>query len=239
MFRPLVLSLVAGLALLSQPAMAQHSDVEFEYDNGQIVVYGGEPSSLDASRLFEGECPTSGLSQNFSSDPGFASEVAEGLGVNPGDDIFLNFVLSPSLGGALQYHDGSGFAATTANTLVEGNAPGATDLTITSGGFSGDNPVFLQTADSAGDIHSHVDFTLSAGAAQGAYGLLVELETSAPGISNSDPFWFVFNHGLDEITFEDVVVPAFQGGAAIPEPAFPILLGIGSIGLGLRRRRHS
>jgi len=237
MFRPPFL-LVAALALVASPAFAQHSDVEFDYQNGQITIHGAQTSSMDASWLFEGEFPTSGLSQNFTSDPGFASEVGEGLGINPGDDIFINFLISPTLGGALIHHDGTGFTTISANILVEDNSPGTADLTISEGGFSGDNPAFLQTADGIGDIHSHVDFTLSAGAAEGAYGLLMELQTSAAGIANSDPFWVVFNHGLDEPTFEDIVVPAFQG-TSVPEPGSAVALGVAAIFLGMRRRTRS
>ena len=210
MLRP-TLVLFTVLALASAvPAFGQHSDVEFDYQNNQITIQDAEFSGLDADWLFESEFPVDGLSENFSSDPGFASEVAEGLGINPGDDIFLNFIVSPTLGGALQYHDGVGFASTTANISVEDNAPSTPDLVISTGGFSGDNPQFLQTADAAGDIHSHVDFTLSSDAEVGAYGVLLQLQTSSPGIADSVPFWIIFNHGLDEDVFENVVVPSFQ-----------------------------
>ena len=237
MSRPLFLTL-AVVALLAQPATAQHSDVEFEYHNNQIDFHSGEPSGLDAAVLFEGEFPVGGPSGNFTSDPGFASEVSEGLGVNPGDQIWINFIVSPSLGGFLQYHDGTDFASTTANILVADNSPGSIDPMIFEGSVSGDNPVFLQTADGIGDIHSHVDFTLSAGADQGAYALLMQLQTSAPGISDSDPFWFIFNHGLDEDTFENVVVPAFQS-SAIPEPGTLGLIGIAALAITCRRRRSA
>ena len=106
MLRP-TLVLFTVLALASAvPAFGQHSDVEFDYQNNQITIQDAEFSGLDADWLFESEFPVDGLSENFSSDPGFASEVAEGLGINPGDDIFLNFIVSPTLGGALQYHAG-------------------------------------------------------------------------------------------------------------------------------------
>lgn len=236
MFRPPGLLLVIVLAFVAVPAMAQHSDVEFDYQNGEITIHGAASSNLDASWLFEGDFPVSGPSQNFSSDPGFASEVAEGLGINPGDDIFINFLLSPSLGGALHFHDGTSFQSTLASILVEDNSPATTDLTITAGGFSGGNPAFLQTADSIGDIHSHVDFTLSSGAAPGAYGILMELQTSSAGISNSDSFWFVFNHGLDEDLFDDIVLPEF-GATSVPEPGSAVVLGLAAVFLGVRRRR--
>ena len=230
---PLVLAI-----WLPQVAIAQHSDIEFGYSGGVIEIedHGGIPGTIDASWIFEGDFPTSGLSQNFTSDPGFASEVAEGLGVNPGDQIWIGALLSPSLGGALQYHDGVSFTSTSATITIEDNAGVTSDLVANESGFSGDNPLFLQEADSIGDIHSHVDFTLSAGAAQGAYGLLFDLQTTASGIGNSDPFWIVFNHGLDETVFEGTVLSAF-GAAQVPEPGSALILAAGAGMLLARRRR--
>lgn len=235
MIRTFLTTFFATMVCLAvSPAMAQHSDVEFEYGDGQIVIEGG-------ADLFEAEFPTSGASQNFTIDPGFASEVDEGLGVGANDDIFIRFVSSPnaSFGPApLLYHDGDGFASTAASISVEDNSTQTSDLGIFETGFTGDNPVFLGTADSTGDIHTHVDFILSSGAAQGAYGVLFELESSNVDYENSDPVLIVFNHGLDEDVFEDVVIPAFSSATAVPEPSSLIVMGIGTFGLILRRRRR-
>ena len=104
MIRSLLTTFFATMVCLAvSPAIAQHSDVEFGYANGSIIIEGGQASNIDASLLFEADFPVDGLSQNFTEDPGFASELAEGLGIVAGDDIFINFLNSATLGGALQY----------------------------------------------------------------------------------------------------------------------------------------
>ena len=64
-------------------------------------------------------------------------------------------------------------------------------------------------SDGIGEFHAHLEFSLSSGAALGAYGLLLELETDALGIAVSDPFFIVFNYGLD-ITGTDPNVPDYD-----------------------------
>ena len=98
MIRSLLTTFFATMVCLAvSPAIAQHSDVEFGYANGSIIIEGGQASNIDASLLFEADFPVDGLSQNFTEDPGFASELAEGLGIVAGDDIFINFLNSATL----------------------------------------------------------------------------------------------------------------------------------------------
>lgn len=226
-FRKMMMTTAALAALQAVPALAQHSDVEFEYANGMIEVeFGAE------GRVFESEFPTTGIFEQFTDDPGFASEAAEGLGVNPFDNIDYNIL------GPLEYHDGSGFAAvpTGASILIEDNPNGG--LTVdasTAGPISGTG--LIGQADAGGDVHTHIDFTLqpnTLGAPEyGAYALLMELTTDATGIGNSDSFYVVFNFGLDEVTFEGAVEDFAN---KIPEPTTLVVAAMGGLVLLSRRR---
>jgi hypothetical protein len=199
-------------------AAAQHSDVEFSYAGGQIDVEFGPDGPV-----FEGDFPTSGALNGFTTEPGFASEVDEGLGIGPGDAVHYN------VRGPFRYHNGSAFAPTAA-TITGDDRPAGTVVinsdTTTAEGLIGD-------ANGVGDFHSDPGWFLSVPAAIGAYGVLLNLETDAPGIAASDPFYLVFNYGLDEPNFDAALL---DFAAAVPEPATLSLLTLGT--LMLLRRRH-
>lgn len=220
------------LLCLSPVALAQHSDIEFSYAGGMIdIEFGPE------GQVFEADLPTSGLFEQISADPGFASESVEGLGILPNDLIDYN-VLGP-----LMYHNGTTFAPVPAGAHID-------ILDVPSGGMTVDDttvgPVsgggVIGQADGAGEFHSHVDFELQPlglGAPEyGAYGILMDISTDEPGIDNSDPFFVVFNFGLDEPVFEGAV-EAFA--AVVPEPASLALALSGgallAVGVWRRRRR--
>jgi hypothetical protein len=195
-------------------AAAQHHDIEFDYDNGKIDIEFGPEGAV-----YEAELPTSGSFEQATDDPGIASEVAEGLGVNPGDVIDYQIL------GPLQYHNGTSFAPVPAGvSLSIGDNPsgGLTVDASTAGPVSGTGIIAI--ADGIGDVHTHVEFSLnplSLGVSEyGAYGLLTRLTTDEPGIAPSDPFYIVLNFGLDEETFEESV-EAFA--ANVPEPTALVL----------------
>ena len=62
----------------------------------------------------------------------------------------------------------------------------------------------------------------------------MELTTDEAGIANSDPFYIVFNFGLDEEIFEGAV-EAFAG--TVPEPTAAMLLAVGASFFAAARRR--
>jgi hypothetical protein len=213
------------------PAYAQHSDVEFYYEEGRIVIESGSEGLV-----FEGNFDTSGTDRQFASEPGFASELAEGLGINAGDEIVYHVL------DHLFYWDGASFQPPAAATQLRifNRPPSVPDTTVT--GSSGPQPgSFLPAinrigaADESGDFHSDLRWALEPNVspepfpppAPGAYGVKLALGTDAEGVAASDPFFMVFNFGLDEAVFENAV-GAFAG-LLVAEPGSSGLLVVGAV----------
>lgn len=223
--------LIASLCL-THAATAQHahSDIEFSYVGGKIDIEFG-----DEGNIFEGDFETSGVIEQETDDPGFDSEAEEGLGVNPGD-IIDYLILAP-----LTYHNGTDFAPvpTGASIIIEDNPTGGLTVdALTVGPVSGSGAI--AEADALGDVHTHIEFILdplSLDAPEfGAYGLLMQLTTDAVGIAASEPFFIVFNFGLEEgegNAFEGAV-EAFA--ASVPEPTSLMLVGFVLASASLRRK---
>jgi hypothetical protein len=213
--------------LVSSMAFAQdgHGDVEFSYQSGKIEIEFG-----DEGRVFEGDFSDLAGGPDETEAPGYGSEIAEGLGIDP-DDIVGFKVLGPLL-----YHDGVSFSPTAATITIE-PAVGA-DVLIDSITTSGGG--VIAQADGDGDVHAHIDYLINNSAPTGAYGVLLALtafdENFEPrlDIADSDSFYIVFNRGLDEETFEGAV-GAFA--AQVPEPTSLALLGVGLAAWAMRRKR--
>lgn len=204
------------LLMLGQTALAQHSDIEFQYVNNKIEIeFGSE------GHIFEGNFDISGTFEQKTDDPGFDSEISEGLGVYP-NDLIDYLVLAP-----LTYHNGTDFAPVPAGasiTIGDNPSGGLTVDALTVGPISGTG--LIAQADPLGNVHTHLEFTLNPLSldtpAYGAYGILTRLTTDEIGIANSEPFFFVFNFGLEEAVFEGAV-GAFA--ARVPEPSSLMLAG--------------
>ncbi|REJ87343.1 MAG: PEP-CTERM sorting domain-containing protein [Planctomycetota bacterium] len=228
--------ILAGFLLLvgfCSTAAAQHSDIEFEYSGSKIVFENGEFGGT----IFESEFPTTGADQQFTDDPGIASELAEGLGINPGDEIYYNIL------GPLEFWDpiAEGFGSLPAGVQIriENTPPTVPDTIVDASTVS--IPANLTTgqnrigeAEPDGDFHGHVDFflePLGPTPPVGAYAISMSLLTDAIGIDDSDPFRIVFNYGLEEEVFEEAVA-AF----AAPEPSTWAMAALALVGLLTRRK---
>ncbi|MEL7497316.1 MAG: PEP-CTERM sorting domain-containing protein [Planctomycetota bacterium] len=245
-------------AILMLPAaslFAQHSDVELGYDdtaNPTGFVIEQDNVTSDGLQIFEAEFEaldpfnTSDLS---SDEPGFATNAAEGLLMNSGDQLWLTALdgsvhSSFGVGYVNYYNPTSGNLEAAGRLAVLDNSAGTPDLVLNGASVeSGPVTQFLDTADSAGDIHDHfvLDLLDDSTAPIGAYGVLFQLQAdfdTPDGTMDvsSDPFWIVWNHGLSEADFEDNALPTF-GFTAVPEPGSAgLLMLIGGV-WALRRRR--
>ena len=225
--------MITLLSLIAVPAFAQeeegHSDIEFTYEDGKIDIEFG-----DEGPIFESEFPTEGAFAQFTDEPGMEASAEEGNEINPGDLIDYN-VLGP-----LVYHDGSGFTSVPDGVGIRISDNPSGDWLVDGslvGPLSG--PGLIDQADAEGEIHSHVEFALEpadlGSDAYGAYGILMELTTDEPGIANSDPFYIIFNFGMEEEAFEGTVG---DFAAAVPEPS-GALLGLLSLGAFVAVRRKA
>lgn len=206
-----------------------HSDVEFVYTDGAIEIEAGEEGLI-----FEGEFGEEAFA-NFASEPGIASEIEEGGGINAGNIIGFNVLTK------LFYWDGSQVASAGDTTITIAGAGGSADAVVSasSGIMRADfsSPAnLLGQAGSDGDFHVDPGFTISDGAPAGGYGLVLSLSSDDPaGIADSDPFGIFLNFGLEEEMFE-AGVDSFA--AAVPEPSSLALVVFGIAGLGVLRRKR-
>ena len=220
--------IVVSLCQFYRVAVAQHSDIELGYVGEKIHITTGSNGPV-----FEGDFATSGVFQQFTSNPGFATNGDEGLLARELDVIDFN-VLGP-----LRYHNGRQFSAvpSDANITIGDNPAGLGLLVIdahTAGPISG--PGAIGQVEGGGSLHSHIRYELNPRSLDtadfGAYGLLLELTTSDTNVANSDPFYIVFNFGLDEPSFGQALN---DFASQVPEPASWSLAILCLLGMGTRR----
>lgn len=249
-----VLLALAFSVLVCGSVQAQHSDVEFGYDDTSnptaLIFEVGEVTS-EGLAVFESEFEALDPfnPDDLSSDePGFTTEPSENLLVNQGDQIWLNAVDASSssslASGYLNFYNPlTGMLENTGRVAVQGNSSSVGDLVLNGAGIeSGSTRQFIDVGGSDQEAHDHViiDLLDDSTALVGAYGILFELESDFDGDGTpelvSDRFWIVLNHGLSEEDFETLALPAF-GVSAIPEPGSIAFLLLGATALGVRRRR--
>lgn len=249
--------LVTAIICLSSSLFAQHNDVEFGYDDTNnpsgfvLSPLGFDIVTREGFILVE-----SGMEEldpfspgDFAADqPGFATHSAQGLIVNPGDAIMINALdasLHSNFGvGYVNYYNPTTDALeATGRIAFEDNTNSTPDLVLNGDSIeSGVNPQFIGLADGNGNIHDHITWDLldDASAPQGAYGLLVQLQSDFSPLDggielSSDPFWLVFNHGMSDTDFERFALLKF---GAIPEPGSAMLIGFATCILASCRRRR-
>ncbi len=248
---------------LSSVSFAQHSDIEFGYDDhtNPTAIEIEQPNvSSEGFQFFESEFERATTSDPWETDePGFETidEMGELFRFNPGDNIWISVlnagddsISDLGVGYVNYFNPGTGVLEASGEITVGEDLTSATaDLVLNGASItSGDNPQLLGIGDTIasgdpGGIHEHVGFELT-GDTVGAYGLLLQVQADFAGTSAdidlvSDPFWVIINRGLDEAVFEDDALGAFGIVEAVPEPASAVLL-TGVFGaMFIRRRRQS
>lgn len=229
-FRAVGLS--AALFLTAGAAQAQHlhaGDVELGMAGGVIVVdpEGLAEHAANGYALFEGDFRDFAGGLFSTDDPGFISE--EGA-------LPVGAIIRYRGIGVLQSWDGAAWS-----TAASGVTLGILDVLGLNTLFSSTgvtDPVgAIAQVSGAGDIHSHLDFTISGDGAATAAAYLITLEIGAPdAYGYSTPFYLAFNSGLDEEVFEGAVGTLL---APVPEPGTWAMLaaGLGLIGVMGRRRQ--
>lgn len=216
------------VGLSASAAQASGLDVLLLRDEANGVVRIGsffDPTESIVSlnqRVFEAEFgETDPLQPNFSDEPGFRALEGDFDGGFWG----FNFL------DALRVWNGSDFSTISDYTLSADFGPSPTVTTSTSaGGFvSGFNiPV------STGGFDDHLDIFLNAptdSSADGVY--LLTLEVFSNDLGASEPIFFVFGRGVDEVDL-DAAVGYVR--STIPTPGAVSLLALAGAA-SLRRRR--
>ena len=252
--RLFVFSTIVG-ALLTVPAVAQRSDIEFGYDDlgtpTFIEIEVGEATS-DGFAFFEAEMEIPdpmGDPGNYRSDePGFTTNDMEGLLINEDDLIWVQALDASNFSsfgvGYVNYYNPTTDALEASGRLSVIDETGITDDLILNGLSieSGSNPQFLGIGDDHGDLHDHlvIDLLDDNTAPFGAYGIMFQMLSDTDGDGNadltSDPYWVVWNHSMSEADFEEFAVPRF-GIEEIPEPTSATVLLLGAAVVAVRRRR--
>ena len=213
-----------GTSLFAQ----QHSDIEFGYDNTStpnMVIIETDILTCENIPLFQADfvaLDPFNQSDLGADDPGFATNVSEGLQLNPGDQTWLK-VLDASehsqfgMGYINFFNQSTDLIELSGRLRVEDNSIGTTDLILDGGAIEvGVNPQFVDTASSIGEIHDHVVFDLldEASTPVGAFGMMFQIETDfapADGTMDlvSEPFWIIFNHEMDSGDFASLALPKY------------------------------
>jgi hypothetical protein len=249
-------SIVLVFVVCVTQAKAQHSDIEFGYNNlstPTAFVLEGSAFTVDglpfwASDFFEIDPFNPG---DYGSDePGFTTNAGEGLLINTNDRIFLRVLNAAGnsafgVGWVNYFNPNTGLLEASASNRMAGEHNSGAFNTLFFNGLgieSGDNPLFLGAGSASGNLHDHILFDLldDATAPFGAYGVLFRMEAdfASNGFGQtdltSDAFWIIWNHGMSESDFLNAALPAF---GAIPEPSSLFLLSMAGLGMMLRRRR--
>ena len=195
----------------------EHYDITLWNNNGVLQTGGWdhdtETLEVQSLRVFEAHFGEDPALPNAIDEPGFGGTAAA-TGLTLGDTMTMN------LTGNFAAWNGSGFSATS-NVLSIGYEGQSVDSS-TGGGLD-----FLVTE----DWDEHPIFSINEDAAANSY--LAEMSFSMDGLGSTDPFWVVFNYGMDDELYEETV--EWVETNLVPAPGVLALLGLG--GLATRRRR--
>ena len=181
-----VWSLTIALAACAAVAQPHDGDVVLTVVDGHIVTNAYDGVTTEPWCLFTGEFGGT----NQTNNPGFDSLA----GTFP-----PNAEVGFTIRRALRVWNGSDFSTIPAERVAMSWGPlGPVESPAS------DVPVqgFTLAASSTGSFHYHYTFRLTAPASPGAYLLELELWSTHGAVGPSEPFWLVFNKGLDAAEFQ-------------------------------------
>ena len=214
---------VGSIVLISMGAQADdeehgHYDIAAWNDNG-ILRTGGwdhdeEILAVNNLRVFEA---------HFGEDPEFPFAIdGPGIGGVAADlGLPVNSVLSMNMNAGLDIWNGNGFDASGSSMFVE---YGPSSMSSATGGHLD----FLISD----DYDLHPIYMIDPAADTGAY--LLEFSFSMDGFIASDPFWIVFNLGMDDEEFEESV--EWVEANLVPAPGGLALIAVSLVAQRRRRR---
>ncbi len=185
---------IFGILLASAPAaLAQHGgDVGVAIVDNHLTTNVIENGVHTPQRVFGAEFGE--LVASFTDEPGFTSLP----GAFPVPSAITFNVLS-----ALRQWDGSSFGSVIpAEQISIGFGPLTPVLTPTTDVFT---PGFSLGVGSNGEWHRHLEYSLSAPAADGIYLLEMNVVGTSPSMQASLPFWIVFNQNMPETEHDEAI----------------------------------
>lgn len=227
----LTLAVGLGSGFAAYAAGPHEGDVLPLLVDGQIVLDDLDDKEVDFATgypIFEANFGDLAGGPHSTDDPGYEHEAGQ---FTPGTLLAFK-VLGP-----LEFWNGSQWTVSTPATVTFSDALG-NDVAIT--GVSGVGATgFIGEVDGEGNLHEHFDMSIDAGAATGAYAVVLSLfgllaDQTTPVYGESAPFMIVFNRGLANEDFEAAV-----GARVVPVPAAAWLFGSALAGLGFARRRRA
>ena len=218
----LAMCLLAVSFALTHPAHAQHQDVILSVENGQINIDNGLIAA-DGAHLYAADFGELGNPLG-TDDPGF--NITSG-GMVPGEILAYE-----ASGAALSFWDGVSWvnAVPNAEQVVVTDVLGFQSVFATSGVTNGNG--FIDAANSAGGMHTHIDFAVERpGGGDPAVGAYL-IEFSLFGLAsdqvtqvypNTGPVQIAFNYELPDAEF-DLAVDALvnvadSDGDGVPDSA--------------------
>lgn len=222
----LVLSLVFVFSVLvcsevfAEGGHIHTGDFEVELENNELHLH---PRVLGAELGGEG-VPFATDHPGFDSEPGTFA-ITDRIGFN---------ILSP-----LKLWNGSGYDVLdplSQETMEVSYSPTLSAVTDTGFVAGFDLPV-EDSGEEAGSWHEHFDFLLNGSGGNpgnGVYLLEMELYNTNSAISNSEPFWIVFDNGMGETVHEEA--EEWVEVNLVPEPLTAMLLGGGMLFLRIRKK---
>jgi hypothetical protein len=230
MYRWLGAAVLAASAAVSAWATDHAGDVAVLAREGQLKL-GGQRVEIHASTgfniyradlgdLFHGPWATS--------NPGFQTQGSERL--KPGVEIGFEGL------GALSFWDGMRWSVAPHGTQLRVSDYLEAESIWTAAGVTHGTSQLLGETTASGKLHEHLVFSVTEGAALGAYQITLRL--NSPDYLSSDPFYMVLNRGLDEAAFLRAR-EAFMQTSPVPEPASAgaLALGLAALWASSWRRR--